>query len=102
MFCDNCGCEIAPGVKICPVCGKNLEGMMQDAGMMEDISVKTEDTQKEASDMEKVLSDASKKDNTDVINTDDLEEEGTTVLKALDLDKEAAGQKRRMKKEQRY
>lgn len=90
MFCDNCGCEIGPGVKICPVCGKNLEGMMQDAGKMEDISVKTEDTQKEASDMEKVLSDASKKENADVINTDDLEEEGTTVLKTLDLDKEAA------------
>lgn len=90
MFCDNCGCEIGSGVKICPVCGKNLEGMMQDTGMMEDISVKTEDTQKEASDMEKVLLDASKKDNADVINTDDLEEEGTTVLKTLDLDKEAA------------
>jgi len=96
MFCDNCGCEIAPEVKICPVCGKKVEDMdttgFTDAGTIEDVSTTAEDkaeakdVMKQASDIEKNLSDAANKENAEVIDTDDLEEEGTTVLKAVDLE----------------
>lgn len=24
MYCDNCGCELGPDMKVCPVCGKKL------------------------------------------------------------------------------
>ena len=100
MFCDNCGCEIAPEVKICPVCGKKVEDMnpagITDAGTIEDVSTtaddkaETADVMKQASDIEKNLSDAADKESADVIDTDDMEEEGTTVLKAVDLEKEAS------------
>ena len=100
MFCDNCGCEIAPEVKICPVCGKKVEDMnpagITDAGTIEDVSTtaddkaETADVMKQASDIEKNLSDAADKESADVIDTDDMEEEGTTVLKAVDLEKETS------------
>ena len=22
MYCDNCGCELGPDMKVCPVCGQ--------------------------------------------------------------------------------
>lgn len=100
MFCDNCGCEIAPEVKICPVCGKKVEDMnpagITDAGTIEDVSTtaddkaETADVMKQASDIEKNLSDAADKESADVIDTDDMEEEGTTVLKEVDLEKETS------------
>ena len=72
MFCDNCGCEIAPEVKICPVCGKKVEDMnpagITDAGTIEDVSTtaddkaETADVMKQASDIEKNLSDAADKE----------------------------------------
>ena len=83
MFCDNCGCEIAPEVKICPVCGKKVEDMnpagITDAGTIEDVSTtaddkaETADVMKQASDIEKNLSDAADKESADVIDTDDME-----------------------------
>ena len=25
MYCDNCGCELGPDMKVCPVCGKKVD-----------------------------------------------------------------------------
>ena len=32
MYCDNCGCELGPDMKVCPVCGKKVEDMAADNG----------------------------------------------------------------------
>lgn len=61
MYCDNCGCELGPDMKVCPVCGKKVEDMAADNGN----SVRMEDVASQVADVSK--------------NED---EEGTTVLSA--------------------
>ena len=42
MYCDNCGCELGPDMKVCPVCGKKVEDMAADNGnsvRMEDVGL---------------------------------------------------------------
>lgn len=89
MYCDNCGCELGPDMKVCPVCGKKVEDMAADNGnsvRMEDVASQVADVSKNE-DIGKELPDISKEANAAVVDTDEMEEEGTTVLKAVDLDK---------------
>lgn len=89
MYCDNCGCELGPDMKVCPVCGKKVEDMAADNGNsvgMEDVASQVADVSKNE-DIGKELPDISKEANAAVVDTDEMEEEGTTVLKAVDLDK---------------
>ena len=89
MYCDNCGCDLGPVMKVCPVCGKNVEDMAADNGnsvRMEDVASQVADVSKNE-DIGKELPDISKEANAAVVDTDEMEEEGTTVLKAVDLDK---------------
>ena len=89
MYCDNCGCELEPNMKVCPVCGKKVEDMAAGSSnsvSLEDISSQTADVSKNE-DIGKNLPDLAKEENVAVVDTDNMEEEGTTVLKAVDLDK---------------
>ena len=92
MYCDNCGCELGPDMKVCPVCGKKVEDMAADNGnsvRMEDVASQVADVSKNE-DIGKELPDISKEANAAVVDTDEMEEEGTTVLKAVDLDKKVS------------
>lgn len=77
MYCDNCGCTLEEGVKVCPVCGKVFADANSGNNFEEDTSVLKANNMEEGTSP---LASDNGEGGTEVLYSDENGEAGTTVL----------------------